>query len=70
MNSNSLSQHSPPLTTPIIGGVGVGLRPPHYHEFINLRPDVAWLEVHSENYFGEGPGIAVLEKIRNDYPIS
>ncbi len=70
MNSNSSRQHNTPLTTPIISGVGVGLRTPHYPEFINSRSDVAWLEVHSENYFGEGPGIAVLEKIRADYPIS
>jgi uncharacterized protein (UPF0276 family) len=48
----------------------VGLRTPHYPEFIGSRPDAAWLEVHSENYFGDGPGVAVLEKIRADYPIS
>ncbi len=70
MNSNSSPQHNLPPTTPIIGGVGVGLRTPHYPEFINSRPDVAWLEVHSENYFGEGPGVAALEKIRANYPIS
>lgn len=63
-------QHNPALTPSSISGVGVGLRTPHYREFISSRPDVAWLEVHSENYFGDGPGIAVLEKIRADYPIS
>ena len=70
MNANLPPQHTPPPTTPIISGVGVGLRTPHYAEFINSRPDVAWLEVHSENYFGEGPGVSMLEKIRADYPIS
>ncbi|MEQ1525346.1 MAG: DUF692 domain-containing protein [Gallionella sp.] len=63
-------QHNSALTTSSISGVGVGLRPPHYSEFINSRPNVAWLEVHSENYFGEGPGVTLLEKIRVNYPIS
>ena len=63
-------QHNPVLTPSSISGVGVGLRTPHYPEFINSRPDVAWLEVHSENYFGEGPGVILLEKIRANYPIS
>jgi hypothetical protein len=31
---------------------------------------VAWLEVHSENYFGGGPTPAMLDRIRQDYPIS
>lgn len=50
---------------------GVGLRAPHYAEFLKNRPKVAWLEVHSENYFGEGgKALHTLEKIRHDYPIS
>jgi uncharacterized protein len=70
MNSNSPLQHNAPLAPSIISGVGVGLRTPHYLEFIGSHPDVAWLEVHSENYFGDGPGVAMLEKIRANYPIS
>jgi len=50
---------------------GVGLRAPHYTEFMSKRPAVAWIEVHSENYFGEGgKGLTVLENLRKDYPIS
>lgn len=50
---------------------GIGLRTPHYSEFIERHPEVAWLEVHSENYFGEGgKPLRVLETIRRDYPIS
>jgi uncharacterized protein len=50
---------------------GIGLRAPHYTEFLEKRPGVAWLEVHSENYFGEGgKALRILEKIRRDYPIS
>jgi uncharacterized protein len=70
MNTNSPLQHNAPLAPSIISGVGVGLRTPHYLEFIGSHPDVAWLEVHSENYFGDGPGVAMLEKIRANYPIS
>lgn len=50
---------------------GIGLRAPHYSEFLEKRPAVAWLEVHSENYFGEGgKPLHILEQIRRDYPIS
>lgn len=50
---------------------GIGLRAPHYSEFLEKRPSVAWLEVHSENYFAEGgKSLHVLEKVRRDYPIS
>lgn len=50
---------------------GIGLRPPHYADVLEKQPGVAWLEVHSENYFGEGGhALQVLEKIRADYPVS
>lgn len=50
---------------------GIGLRAPHYAEFIDKQPKVAWIEVHSENYFAEG-GIPLhtLEIARQQYPIS
>lgn len=52
-------------------GFGVGLRAPHYREFLDLRPKVDWLEVHSENYFGAGGwDVHVLTTLANDYPIS
>ena len=53
-----------------IAGVGVGLRVPHYREFMERRPVVDWLEVHSENYFGAGVDLHVLESLRADYPVS
>lgn len=50
---------------------GIGLRATHYSEFLTTRPGVAWLEVHSENYFGDGgKPLHILETIRRDYPIS
>jgi uncharacterized protein (UPF0276 family) len=50
---------------------GIGLRTSHYAEFLEKRPSVAWVEVHSENYFGEGgKPLSILEQIRRDYPVS
>lgn len=50
---------------------GIGLRSPHYSAFLERRPHVAWVEVHSENYFGEGGrALHYLEKIREHYPVS
>ncbi|MBV9575678.1 MAG: DUF692 domain-containing protein [Gammaproteobacteria bacterium] len=50
---------------------GVGLRTPHYDEFLAKPPGLAWVEVHSENYFAEGgKPLHCLEKIRTNYPVS
>ena len=52
-------------------GAGIGLRAPHYAEFTGARPAIGWIEVHSENYFGDGGrDRQVLEKLRRDYPVS
>ena len=43
---------------------GIGLRTPHISEFLEKKPGVAWVEVHTENYFGEGGRpIHMLEKV-------
>jgi uncharacterized protein (UPF0276 family) len=50
---------------------GIGLRAPHYRDMRSRRPALAFLEVHSENYFGAGgPPHAHLESLRADYPLS
>jgi len=50
---------------------GIGLRAPHVREVLATRPAVPWFEVHSENYFADGgPTLAVLDRIRGDYPVS
>jgi uncharacterized protein (UPF0276 family) len=50
---------------------GIGLRATHYRHFLDGRPQIGWLEVHSENYFGAGGyDLHVLEHVRRDYPIS
>jgi len=43
---------------------GIGLRFQHHQAVLDTRPDVAWLEAHTENYFGGGPSIRALEAIR------
>ena len=32
---------------------GVGLRAPHIEELLARRPEIAWLEVHPENYMAD-----------------
>lgn len=50
---------------------GVGLKPIHYRTVIETRPDIAFFEVHAENYMGAGgPPHRFLETIRSEYPIS
>ena len=49
---------------------GIGLRFQHHRAMLDTRPAVAWLEAHTENYFGGGTSIHTLEAIRRDYPIS
>ncbi len=50
---------------------GVGLRAPHYRAFLEQRPPVGFLEVHSENYLARaGWDWHVLGRLRRDYPLS
>jgi len=49
----------------------VGLRARHYEAFLSGRPPVGWVEVHSENYFGEGGyDRHALAHVREHYPVS
>ena len=49
---------------------GIGLRAPHVDEILVTRPGLGWLEVHAENYMDGGPALAMLEALRQDYPLS
>src|SRR5215471_585607 len=49
---------------------GIGLRFQHHQAVLDTRSDVAWMEVHTENYMGGGAAIRCLEAIRRDIPIS
>lgn len=60
-----------PPSIPALAGVGVGLRAPHYRDFLECRPRVDWLEVHTENYLQpSGWDWHVLQALRRDYPLS
>lgn len=51
--------------------VGIGWRHPHYAALLEQLPDLDFLEVHSENFFGAGgASLAVLERGRTHYPVS
>ncbi len=51
--------------------VGVGLKPKHYRDILDGRPDVGFFEVHAENYMGAGgPPHRYLAAIRELYPLS
>ena len=56
---------------PGLTGTGIGLRQPHYREVFERLPSLAFLEVHSENFFLEGgASMHALERARAAYPIS
>ncbi len=51
--------------------VGLGWRHPHYADVLQAQPTLGFLEVHSENFFGDGgAALAVLRQARALYPIS
>lgn len=55
---------------PIPAKAGIGLRFQHHQAVLDARPDVAWMEVHTENYMGGGTPLRYLDAIRRDMPIS
>jgi len=51
--------------------VGVGLRHPHFTDILTSAKEVDFIEVHSENFFGEGgAALSVLQQVRETYPVS
>lgn len=51
--------------------VGIGWRHPHYRDLLEQRPALGFVEVHSENFFGDGgAALALLEQARADYAVS
>jgi uncharacterized protein (UPF0276 family) len=57
--------------SPSQASAGIGLRRVHYSEFLKGKQPVAWLEVHAENFLNfDTPAYKILERIRQDYPIS
>jgi uncharacterized protein len=51
--------------------VGIGLRQPHYQALLATPPALAFVEVHSENFFADGgAAIDVLRAARQHWPVS
>jgi uncharacterized protein (UPF0276 family) len=67
---------SPAFVAPSSLGVpparaGLGLKPQHYREILEILPPVSFFEIHAENYMGDGgPPHRYLEQIRARYPLS
>ncbi|QMT59858.1 DUF692 domain-containing protein [Legionella sp. PC997] len=51
--------------------IGIGLRPPHYTQIIRKKPEIDWVEVHTEHFMSDGgPLLDILFSIGEIYPIS
>ena len=52
-------------------GFGLGLRTPHYNDFLNAPQPLDWLEIISDNFLVDGgKPLVMLERIRRDYPMA
>ncbi|MFW2542194.1 DUF692 domain-containing protein [Primorskyibacter sp. 2E107] len=59
-----LSPSLPPLP-------GVGYKPQHYRDILDAAAPVGWLEIHAENYMGDGGRpLAQLRALAQRFPIS
>ena len=59
--------HSPNLPA----SPGVGYKPQHYSAILNNSDPIGWLEIHAENYMGEGGRpLAQLRFLTERFPIS
>lgn len=64
-----MSPHAAPLTTPN-PGFGLGLRTPHYPDFLAAKQPLDWLEIITDNYLvAGGRPLQMLDQIRRDYPV-
>ena len=56
---------------PTMRHAGIGLRQPHYEAVLLALPPLAFVEVHSENFFGEGgAALQLLQAARAHYAVS
>jgi len=58
-------------TSSIPARAGVGYKPKHLDEILAQPDTIGWLEIHAENYMGDGgPQLAQLRYLRERFPIS
>jgi uncharacterized protein len=67
---NPLPKTGAAYARPVPANAGIGLRFSHHDFVLDTAPDVAWFEVHPENYLGSGIAAETLEKIRERYAVS
>ncbi|WCM26995.1 DUF692 domain-containing protein [Sphingomonas sp. QA11] len=59
------------MIQPVFSGYGLGLRKPHYAEFLTHRVAVDFVEVISENFMVDGGRPrAILREVRERYPVA
>jgi uncharacterized protein (UPF0276 family) len=59
------------MSGPVSARAGIGLKPEFYASLLRTKPSLPFLEVHAENYMGEGGAPhRYLEAIAEDYPLS
>lgn len=52
-------------------GAGVGFKPQHYTDILTAPGPVTWLEIHAENYMGDGGRpLAMLRHLSDRFPVS
>ena len=49
-----INEDAYPLPSRPYREAGIGLRSPHYQDILDQKPQIGWIEVHPENYFGGG----------------
>lgn len=58
-------------TFPLPNGAGVGYKPQHFKHIMDDPGAVSWLEIHAENYMGDGGRpLAQLRMLSERFPIS
>lgn len=68
---SSTGQPALPATPVLPARAGVGLKPEHFAEILDTRPDIGFFEIHAENYLVDGgPFHYYLTRIREQYPLS
>ena len=62
---------APQQTTTLPAAAGIGYKPQHYSDIIADARPVQWLEIHAENYMGDGGRpLAQLRHLADRFPIS
>ena len=68
--NDAVTRKKSPESRPAPLGFGLGLRPQHYSEILDGKPDIDWFEFIAENYLiPGGQPLAMLDKVAARYPL-